>query len=556
MVFIFRIKLPMIISFIIGWLGLIILTTTGLIFDVGQSFPGYVALVPVLAAVFMLLAGQNPSVYGVEKILGSRPMVWLGGLSYGIYLWHWPLLIFYYELFETTNVNFAHGLTIILVSILLSYLTNILIEKPINTSFKQNKNLLKSFRPIIGMFIVLISAVGTWYLYTDNQNSIDIDLIGSEEYPGAIASFEEYSNPPAVEPIPSLSGISNDRAKPYEDGCHVSPGESEVTVCEYGDTEDYNHIVALVGGSKSTHWLPSLETFAEEENIKILNMTKSGCRFTASENVVEDCYGWNQKIVQTIADENVDLIVTLVDANTQEDEVVPEGYLAQFEKLSDNNIPVLGLRDTPHFDNNIPECLNANEMSIEECGLAKSELYDEPSAWERLEDSPGNVHYRDYTDYICPDEFCAPIVGNVIAYIDHNHLSATFAETLGPIVKADVLDILPEGKNKSQNSMKSDDKKSQNESGLLNLSNTEKGWINFEGEVGGNTEYRITPKIEYTSDKTYEINTGAYVSYYNGDEFIKTVQQPEGAIEQVDDADNILVSYHYTFENKISLKEK
>src|SRR5699024_4307895 len=123
-------------------------------------------------------------------------------------------------------------------------------------------------------------------------------------------------------------------------------------------------------------------------------------------------------------------------------------------------------------------------------------------------------------------------------------------------VKADVLDILPEGKNKSQDSMESEDKKSQNESGLLNLSNTEKGWINFEGEVGGNTEYRITPKIEYTSDKTYEINTGAYVSYYNGDEFIKTVQQPEGAIEQVDDADNILVSYHYTFENKISLKEK
>src|SRR5699024_196589 len=59
MAFIFRIKLPMIISFIIGWLGLVILTTTGLIFDVGQSFPGYVALVPLVAAVYLYLVGYT-----------------------------------------------------------------------------------------------------------------------------------------------------------------------------------------------------------------------------------------------------------------------------------------------------------------------------------------------------------------------------------------------------------------------------------------------------------------------------------------------------------------
>src|SRR5699024_5143137 len=166
MVFIFKIKLPMIISFIIGWLGVIILTTTGLIFDVGQSFPGYVALVPVLAAVLMLVAGQNPSALGVEKILGSRIMVWLGGLSYGIYLWHWPLLIFYYEIFETTDVGLVHGLSIILISVLLSYLTNILVEQPINKSFKHSHNVFKPFRPIIGMFTVLIVLVGSWYLYS------------------------------------------------------------------------------------------------------------------------------------------------------------------------------------------------------------------------------------------------------------------------------------------------------------------------------------------------------------------------------------------------------
>src|SRR5699024_9731138 len=86
MVFIFRIKLPNFLSFLLGWVGLLALSTTGLIFDVGSNFPGYIALIPVLAAFFMLLAGQNPTHFGVEKILGSKPMIWLGGLSYGIYL--------------------------------------------------------------------------------------------------------------------------------------------------------------------------------------------------------------------------------------------------------------------------------------------------------------------------------------------------------------------------------------------------------------------------------------------------------------------------------------
>lgn len=94
------------------------------------------------------------------------------------------------------------------------------------------------------------------------------------------------------------------------------------------------------------------------------------------------------------------------------------------------------------------------------------------------------------------------------------------------------------------------------DTGLLDLNDNEEGWLNFEGEIGGNNEYRITPAIDYDSNKDYEINNGAYVTYYSGEEFIKTVQQEEGLIEQVEEADNIKVSYHNSFRNKISLTEQ
>jgi len=53
-------------------------------------FPGYEAIPPVLGAV-LIIASQSA---GVNRILGSPPLVGVGLISYSLYLWHWPLLSF------------------------------------------------------------------------------------------------------------------------------------------------------------------------------------------------------------------------------------------------------------------------------------------------------------------------------------------------------------------------------------------------------------------------------------------------------------------------------
>lgn len=86
MLLIFKIHLPRYISLIVGWLGLVILISTGLVMNVESSFLGFLALAPVCAAILILLAGENSLKFGVEKFLGSKLMIYLGGLSYGLYL--------------------------------------------------------------------------------------------------------------------------------------------------------------------------------------------------------------------------------------------------------------------------------------------------------------------------------------------------------------------------------------------------------------------------------------------------------------------------------------
>ena len=57
------------------------------------TFPGAAALLPTLGAALIILAGQHrPSLAG--RILSSRPFVFTGLISYSLYLWHWPVLVF------------------------------------------------------------------------------------------------------------------------------------------------------------------------------------------------------------------------------------------------------------------------------------------------------------------------------------------------------------------------------------------------------------------------------------------------------------------------------
>lgn len=56
-------------------------------------YPGLAALIPVLGTSAVIAAGSSSGA-GVSKLLSTKPMVWIGDLSYSWYLWHWPLLVF------------------------------------------------------------------------------------------------------------------------------------------------------------------------------------------------------------------------------------------------------------------------------------------------------------------------------------------------------------------------------------------------------------------------------------------------------------------------------
>jgi peptidoglycan/LPS O-acetylase OafA/YrhL len=130
----------------------------GVFFITNKSqFPGWVALFPIIGSILILRAGNLSWINRV--ILSNRPMLWIGLISYSLYLWHWPLLILAGILDLGTHLLEIRFILIFL-SFFLAYLTYKYIEKPFQNIAQ---SAFKTWTLIIAMFCVIgISLIIFW----------------------------------------------------------------------------------------------------------------------------------------------------------------------------------------------------------------------------------------------------------------------------------------------------------------------------------------------------------------------------------------------------------
>ena len=100
----------------LGWIGLVGLLACGAVLQVGTVFPGIAALWPTGCAVLVLLAGVTGARGGADRLLTSRPLRYVGDLSYPLYLWHWPVLVFYLVLTGRDRLDLANGAGVVALS--------------------------------------------------------------------------------------------------------------------------------------------------------------------------------------------------------------------------------------------------------------------------------------------------------------------------------------------------------------------------------------------------------------------------------------------------------
>jgi peptidoglycan/LPS O-acetylase OafA/YrhL len=132
--------------------GAVLIGAAVALLNVHRAFPGWWALLPVAGSALLLSA---PAAWGNRVVLGWRPAVWIGLISYPLYLWHWPLLVLFAAIKFGVLSDFESEM-ILLLSTLLAWGTYWFIERP----FRFGKPLpLKAASLATAMALVAIAGI-------------------------------------------------------------------------------------------------------------------------------------------------------------------------------------------------------------------------------------------------------------------------------------------------------------------------------------------------------------------------------------------------------------
>ncbi|MBT2583906.1 acyltransferase family protein [Planococcus sp. ISL-109] len=416
---------------IMGWVGLAVIAFTGMVLPVSTVFPGFAALLPTGGVILVIIAAENGQAFGVQKLLGSKPFQYFGSISYGFYLWHWPLLVFYYAYFNTETVSTLGGLGILALTFVLSIVSIRLVEAPVRQlPVKKSKKRLSTVLMTLMLPALLVGLSWGAFVQASTGGSFT-----TEDNPGARAVSEGIQPTRGADIQPDFLTAKEDLPTFYgADDCTTNGGTStDLKDCSFGVTENPEHVVALVGGSHSGHWFPALEEIAEELNMRIDVYIKDACRFTADdfdELLTESCMEWNDNLEEHLMEEPPDMIFTT--ATVDKGDTVPGGYIEKWQRF-EGVADIFAVRDNPRMKVDPTLCLD--KLSIANCSVERSEALSDVVPWENTDGISSNVSFADMSEYFCTGTTCSPVVGNVLVYRDHHHLTTLYSKTLGPALK-------------------------------------------------------------------------------------------------------------------------
>ena len=111
-----------------AWLGMALIIAGVFLIDLRTAFPSEWTLLPVVGTALLIYAGRSTHRVAIIRGLSARPSVGLGNLSYSLYLWHWPLIVF-------AIVGWSESLTYttiaVAISLALAWLSYRFIEQPL-----------------------------------------------------------------------------------------------------------------------------------------------------------------------------------------------------------------------------------------------------------------------------------------------------------------------------------------------------------------------------------------------------------------------------------------
>jgi peptidoglycan/LPS O-acetylase OafA/YrhL len=454
------VKLPRLAAVALGWAGVAAIVYACFAFTAETEFPGTAALVPTLGAAALILAGTalaatERGVAGVRLgagwILSLAPVRYVGRISYSWYLWHWPAIVFAAAIWGP-RLSVAAGLAAVAASWIPTQLTHMLVEDPVRRMPTLAR--LPNRALALGLACTAI-AFGVGIGLGAAQPTLHTAPLS--EVRGAAALVDEATpqeTATALRPNPLKARA--DRGSSYYEGCMVGIPGTNSNKCLYGDPNGDRTLI-LFGDSHAMQYFPTVEEMVKRRGWRLIVLTKAECPPEELEvkSMVEDreysqCDEWRQSALERIetGDEHTTVIMS---GDTEYTPYGPDGeelsggaaaaameagYLRTLERIKAAGPRTVVIRDNPTSTSDVPSCVSEDLQHLGRCAFPRRIEWDREYDVRAAERSPGTNLVSFIAD-ICPGEVCRAVIGNALTYRDKDHLTATFARTLEPMLESD-----------------------------------------------------------------------------------------------------------------------
>lgn len=418
----------------VGSVGLVLVAASGWLISDQSTFPGALALLPVAGTVALIWSGTSGG--GLQSLLGVRPLVFVGDMSYSVYLWHWPVLVLAWAVAGER----PHGLAAVglaALSLVIAAASYFGVEKP-GLRFR-----IASFRRLVvgGVITAVVLSGGS------ATASAAVPLPSTE----AVATGGSEPGPvPEGLPVnaePKLADLDEDLADVFTDGCYAD----DLKVCSGGDPNG-SMTVVLAGDSHAGQWWPAVDAAAKDRGWRLFIVGHNGCPLVdvrvvldGSDNPWVQCDKWQVDAMEAIANLHPDVIVWANHAS---------GYqlaVPSLQETFDSNstwalgaqrtltqltglAPVLVIGQMPQLNEEPGDCLAENPDDIAVCSTPIDVAIppDVGSLTRSLAENNG-AGYFDSGALLCTTR-CPVMSRNLIIYRDSSHMTATFSLRLSGVI--------------------------------------------------------------------------------------------------------------------------
>jgi SGNH domain-containing protein len=391
----------------LGAAGLAAIVFATMRYDSQMEYPSWAATVPVAGAALFILAGMTQPRIAAARILGTRFFTAIGLVSYGWYLWHWPIL----SLMRIHRFGEASLWPDLIgggaIALLLAWTSYFYLEQPIRAWGRRQIEIKKAGAIVAGGVTA---------------------CLGTAVIAGAIG-FGGYAT--IKTNVASRYGVEGHGV--LDNGCRIFTGSRIPQHCLAGD------VALLLGDSHADALSGSFARKFAEEKITLVSLARGGCRplwFAPSQRKANSSHGCANLIApfeQLLALPKP--LTAVVIESTWITSLMSSALLAELVSQFDRRTRVLVIGPVPLFRKSSLDCVVLSDRqgdNRERCIRARSEVAQErETSIEALRTLTGrfdNVRFVDPIDLFCDATTCWPFKGDQVFYLDDGHVTPLGAE--------------------------------------------------------------------------------------------------------------------------------